>query len=219
MSDLLRQAPRFSFATSEIRDVVGPDGTMQQHSIGHKTYVERPNRLRRELAVGDTMITAVISDGTLGVHGARQKFYAMAPVPDSLDAALDFLGERLDMRMPIADLLYSSPYESYVDANTVGQYLGQETVDGASCHHLAFQHPAIDFEMWLEDGEQPLPCKIVLTYKLDEGVPKSVLSFSEWDLSPDFPADLFVYTPPEGYARIPFRALEPEPAAQSDTGN
>jgi hypothetical protein len=221
MSDLLAQTPRLYFAASEVRDVVGPTGTVRQISIGHKTYVERPNRLRREISVGDTVITAVVSQGSVGVHGARQKFYAQAQVPDTLDAALDFLAERLDIRMPIADLLYSSPYESYVDSNTVGRYMGTETIDGVSCHHLAFEHPGIDFEMWVEDGEQPLPCKLVLTYKLDDGAPKSVLFFSEWNLTPDFAPALFVYTPPEGYVRIAFLGLEPESdaAAPSTTGN
>ena len=167
MSDQLAQTPRFSFETSEIRDVVEPDGTVRQLSLSHKTFVERPDRVRREVSAGDRVVTVVYNQGSLGVHGADKKFYAQTQIPDTLDAALDFLGERLDIRMPIADLLYSVPYESYVDSTTVGRYVGSETIDGVSCHRLAFEHPGIDYEMWIRDGEQPLPCKLVMTYKLD----------------------------------------------------
>lgn len=219
MSDLLAQTPRFSFETSEIRDVVEPDGTVRQLSLSHKTFVERPDRARREVSAGDTVVTVVYNQGSLGVHRSDQKFYAQAQIPDSLDAALDFLGERLDVRMPIADLLYSVPYASYVDSTTVGRYVGTETIDGVSCHHLAFEHPGIDYEMWIRDGEQPLPCKLLLTYKLDEGAPKSVLTFSGWDVAPDFAPELFAYTPPEGYARIAFVALGPESDGRSPGGN
>ena len=56
---------------------------------------------------------------------------------------------------------------------------------------IFFEHPGIDYEMWIRDGEQPLPCKLLLTYKLDEGAPKSVLTFSGWDVAPDFAPELF----------------------------
>lgn len=219
MSDLLSTTPRLSFAASEVRDVVGADGTVRQLAIDHSTYLERPDRLRRELIVDGNTATVVYNQGSMGVHGSRQSFYALAEVPPTLDEALDFLGQRLDMKMPIADLLYSSSYESYVDSTTTGQYLGEEMVEGTSCHHLAFQHPAIDFEMWVEDGDRPLPCKLVLSYKLDEGAPKSVLMFREWNLSPEFGESAFEYKPPDGYVRIPFRGLGgepvPEPAAEN----
>lgn len=208
MSTLLEDTPRFSFAASEIRDVVDREGKTSQLEIDHRTFVERPNRVRREVSIGDDAALLIYNEGSLGLHSTRQSFYALADIPTTIDPALDYLDERLDVRAPIADMLYSSPYESYVGDSTTGQYLGKETVGGASCHHLAFQHPAIDFEIWLADGERPLPCKLLLSYKLDEGAPKSVLTFRDWDLAPEFEPDVFAYNPPEGYVRIPFLGLE-----------
>jgi hypothetical protein len=170
--------------------------------------VERPNHVRREVSSGDDTALLIYNEGSLGLHSTRQSFYALAEIPTTIDPALDYLDERLDVRAPIADMLYSSPYDAYVDDSTTGQYLGKETVEGTSCHHLAFQPPAIDFEIWLVDGERPLPCKLLLSYKLDEGAPKSVLTFSDWDLTPEFGPDVFAYRPPEGYVRIPFLGIE-----------
>src|SRR5512134_1795804 len=43
MSAVLEEAPRFSFAASEIRDVVDREGKTSQLEIDHRTFVERPN--------------------------------------------------------------------------------------------------------------------------------------------------------------------------------
>ena len=186
-------------------------------SFSHKTFVERPDRARREVSAGDTVVTVVYNQGSLGVHRSDQKFYAQAQISIARRGPGLSRARGSDVRMPIADLLYSVPYASYVDSTTVGRYVGTETIDGVSCHHL-FEHPGIDYEMWIRDGEQPLPCKLVLTYKLDEGAPKSVLTFSGWDVAPDFAPELFTYTPPEGYARIAFVALGPESDGGSPEG-
>ena len=207
MSALLENTPRFSFAASETRDVVDLDGNTSQQEFDHRTYVERPNRVRREVTLGDDTALLIYNAGSLGVHTSRDSFYALTDIPTTIDPALDYLDERLDVRAPLADLLYTSPYDAYVDDNTAGQYLGEETVEGNPCHHLAFQHPAIDFEIWLMDGQQPLPCKLLLSYKLEEGAPKSVVTFRDWDLSPQFEPNAFAYAPPEGYVRIPFLGL------------
>ena len=207
MSTVLAEAPRFSFAASETRDVVDAEGQTQQLQLEHRAYVERPNRVRREVTLGDDSALLIYNTGALAVHTTRDSFFAITEIPHTTDEAMDWLFERLDVRAPLSDLIYSSPYDAYVDSLTAGQYVGEETVEGATCHHLAFQHPAIDFDIWLADGDQPLPCKLQLSYKQDEGAPKSVLTFRDWNLSPTFEPHLFAYRPPDGYVRIPFIGL------------
>lgn len=213
MSTLLAEAPRFSFSASETRDIVDAEGQTQQLQLEHRAYVERPNRVRREVTLGDDSALLIYNTGALAVHTTRDSFFGITEIPPTIDEGMDYLFERLDVRAPLADLIYTSPYDAYVDSMTAGQYVGEETVEGATCHHLAFQHPAIDFDIWLQDGDRPLPCKLQLSYKQDEGAPKSVLIFRDWDLSPTFEPHLFAYRPPEGYVRIPFIGLRDAIAA------
>jgi hypothetical protein len=58
--------------------------------------------------------------------------------------------------------------------------------------------------MWIEEGERPLPCRLVITYKRADGSPQFWAQFRDWDLSPKTPDDLFEYTPPEGAERLAF---------------
>jgi hypothetical protein len=49
----------------------------------------------------------------------------------------------------------------------------------------------------------------VITYKKAEGQPQFWAQFSDWNLSPDIPDSLFVFTPPEGAAKFAFASPKP----------
>jgi hypothetical protein len=40
-----------------------------------------------------------------------------------------------------------------------GSYIGREEVGGSVTHHLAFRNPNVDWQIWIRDGQQPLPLK------------------------------------------------------------
>jgi hypothetical protein len=37
-------------------------------------------------------------------------------------------------------------------------------VNGRTCRTLAFVEKDIDWQIWIENGPQPTPCKLVITY-------------------------------------------------------
>ena len=123
-------------------------------------------------------------------------------MPPTLDATLDALSERLGVPMPVADYLYSSPYNALMSADTAGGYVGRETLDGVRVVHLAFTHPKVDWELWLPETGDPLPKKLIVTAKAVEGRPSAQVVFSDWNLSPEIPADRFTPSIPAGYERL-----------------
>ena len=40
------------------------------------------------------------------------------------------------------------------------------------CHHLAFEQATIDWQLWIDAGKDPLPRKLVITYKTEDEVPQ-----------------------------------------------
>jgi hypothetical protein len=54
----------------------------------------------------------------------------------------------------------------------------------------------------------------VITYKNAEGQPQFWAQLSDWNLSPDVPDSLFVFTPPEGASKIAFAARKPVQAPE-----
>jgi hypothetical protein len=135
-------------------------------------------------------------------------------MPPNLDEALDYAAEVYRFPMPVADLFYSDPYASIVGEKTAGRIAGKETIDGAVCDHLVIETPAVDAEVWLEEGEHALPRKLEIVYKELEGAPHSSITFADWNLSPQVDAELFAMVPPEDYHLIPMVAvLSPEEEA------
>jgi hypothetical protein len=61
-------------------------------------------------------------------------------------------------------------------------------------------------QVWIAQGEQPLPRRVILTYKNAPGQPQYRADLSEWNLSPTVADNSFTFTPPAGAEQIPFLA-------------
>ena len=83
-------------------------------------------------------------------------------------------------------------------------YLGEATVNGVDCNEFAYRFPETDLQIWIQEGEQPLPVRIVITYKNSPGQPQYQAQFSEWDLTSEMPDRLFKFSPPTDSRKIIF---------------
>ena len=76
-------------------------------------------------------------------------------------------------------------------------------MDGVDCNKLAYQHPKVDFAIWLPVSGEPLPKKMDVTYKARRGQPSSVITFRDWNQSPQLSDDMFARKVPPDYEGIP----------------
>jgi hypothetical protein len=72
--------------------------------------------------------------------------------------------------------------------------------------HLAIRSEDVDMQLWVAQGDEPFPRRIVLTYKNAPGQPQFRGDFTEWSLAPKVAADSFTFTPPEGAEQVPLLA-------------
>jgi hypothetical protein len=105
---------------------------------------------------------------------------------------------------PFSDLLHSDPYAILTKNVQYGFYAGLTQVEGQRSHHLAFQEKKIDWQIWIEDGVQCVPLKLVITYKTLPGAPQFIAVFSQWDLMAPAPDGMFAANLPSGADRITF---------------
>ena len=84
---------------------------------------------------------------------------------------------------------------------TQGFVVGKGIVEGVRCDHLAFRAPHADWQIWIQEGKEPLPRKLVITNRADEARPQSV-TLMEWNLKPAFNEASFKFTPPKGASKI-----------------
>ena len=85
-----------------------------------------------------------------------------------------------------------------------GQYLGVGYVFDTKCHHLAFRQPSVDWQIWIEEGDKPLPRKLVITSKDTPAHPQYTAFLSDWKLSPKIDEAAFTFKAPDGAKKVDF---------------
>ena len=119
--------------------------------------------------------------------------------------------------MPTADLLYSSPYDALITSETKGGWVDVQPVGNVQTDHVAYQQPAIDWDLWLNQRGR-LPVKVRFVYKNAPGQPSVTVNYSEFDVAPKVIDDMFVPKIPDGYNRIKIMrhaTVEAPPAAEA----
>ncbi len=202
MSDYLAEAPFFSVNAEIWQDVQMGSGQQVQAGRTVDLQVRRPDRFHA--AVHSTRRNReLFYDGkSLTLLNRVQNFYGSIPAPATLDQALDAASDRFGIEMPLEDLVVSDPYQSAMQKIVSGRDIGPVTVLGTPCEHLAFSLGSVDWQIWIEDGVKPVPRKIVITYKDEEGTPEYTAIFSHWDFQTKLPDFVFTFEPPPGASKI-----------------
>ena len=200
MKAYLAGLERFSVVADESRDAILQHGYKLQQQQRSTMWVERPNRLRVDVD-GDIKRRTYVYDGkTLTVHAPRPGVYAQIDAPPTIRATVDTLLAR-GIEMPLIDVLAQAFAGTLADEVVVGRLIGETRIGGVAVDHLAFRQPTIDWQLWVEKGDRPLPRKLLITTRYEVGDPQYEATLT-WELAPKAPADAFVFSPPAGSRRI-----------------
>jgi hypothetical protein len=210
MSDTLARVPAFRFSTSESLDTVGPPSERRVLRFSRTVTVRRPDALYFELhgVAGTALDVAASYDGrTVSLRNGVDRVWAQTEVPGTLDEMLDDVARRYALPVPIADVIYSVPYEAFIGRNTRGGFAGRETIDGTACARLAYTDDFVDVGVWIPSSGQPLPRRVELVYKRAPGAPKARMDFTSWDLSPQIADGTFTFAPAGAVTQVAFEDL------------
>jgi hypothetical protein len=74
-------------------------------------------------------------------------------------------------------------------------------VGGVSCGHYAYRQEGLDWQVWIQLGDFPLPRRLVLTTMTDEARPQYTATYT-WNLAPSFNDATFTFVPPPGAHKV-----------------
>ncbi len=209
MSDFIESQEKFSFYAETERDILTMNGVYIQVQHEGSTLVNRPNQFRANVT-GELMQREFLYDGSMvTVVDTERNLYARGEVSDNMDETLDTLIQKLNVDMPLAELLYSNIYEGLTKNVQAGFYFGISEVEDVPCHHLVFVQENIDWQVWIEDSETPLLRKVAIAYKKQEGVPRYTAVLSDWNFAPEIAPDQFTFTPPANAREVEFVQATP----------
>ncbi len=205
MAERLAQAKGFSVSIRSGYDVVQETGQKIEFGEERRVMLERPGGLRVEAEQSDGDRRVILFDGqTISVLDPDQNVYAQVEKKGNLDDALRYLVRDLQVRVPLA-LMFATTFPADLERRIESlDYVEQDRLTDVPTDHLAGRTRDIDFQLWIAGEGEPLPRRVVITYKHAEGQPQFWALFSDWNLSPPVSDGLFAFKPPEGAERIPF---------------
>ena len=196
--DYLAAQQRFAVDTRSTIEIVLASGQKLQFGNTVSMAAQRPNKLWAK-RYGDLVDQVFYYDGkTLTLNNPGDKVYARVDAPGTIEEMLDFARTRLDIVAPAGDFVYKNAYDILMDGVTGGFVVGKGIVEGVRCDHLAFRAPHVDWQIWIQEGKQPLPRKIVITTRDLVNAPQFDVTMTKWNLAPKFNDGLFSFKPPAG---------------------
>jgi hypothetical protein len=177
----------FRMKVESVTDETLPSGRLVQVGRTTEIKVAKPDRLAVAV-VRDSgqRWSAWLSGGKFVLLDEREKRFARIELPKGIDAALDELGDRYGLFLPLADFVSDLKRDDLLTRVQSGLYVGVDTVAGKECSHVLFRQPVADWQAWIETGEPALPRRILMTYKDEPGDPGYDATIVEWDTAPRF---------------------------------
>jgi hypothetical protein len=207
MGAYLRTLKAFQIQSTTTRETVLDDGQKIALDGTVDLLVQRPDRLRAEI-VSDAQHRMFFFDGkTFTIFARRVNYYATVPAPSTVSQLADDLADKYGIELPLADLFYWGTEKSRVHEIKGAFDVGPSQVEGVSCEHYAFRQDGIDWQLWIQNGEYPLPRKLIVTTIDDEARPQYT-SVMSWNLAPAFNDEAFSFSPPADVHKIVLSELK-----------
>jgi hypothetical protein len=209
MGSYLRTLKAFQVDATTTRDDVLDNGQVIQYSAKVNVLARLPDRMRVEINSDDRDRLYFFDGKNFTIFAERARFYAVVPAPPTLAKLADDLNDKYDIQLPLEDLfLWGTEKEK--GGEITGAYdVGPSEVGGVSCEHYAFRQKGLDWQVWIQLGDYPLPRKLVLSTLTDDARPQYSSTLS-WNLAPSFDESAFVFDPPRDAQKIAVAKVEAE---------
>jgi hypothetical protein len=202
MSRYLGTLKTFEVRTTSSTDEVLGTGQKLQFDADATYRVRRPDAFRIETA-SDRRVRHFYYDGkSFTMYSPRMSVFAQVDAPPTIGEVIVRLEDEYDVNLPLTDLFSwaDAPAES-AKALTSALYVGPARIRDIECDQYAFRQPDVDWQVWIQRGDTPLPRKVVITTRDDPALPQYTV-YLDWNLAPKFSDATFAFTPPKDTYKI-----------------
>jgi hypothetical protein len=187
-----------AYVTTE--EVLTDDEKIQTSSVVN-LIAHRPDKLRITIDNEKRPRTLYYDGSTFTVWAPAPKFYGQVAAPPSINELARVLEDKYDIDLPLVDMFRWGTPELSLDSLTSARDIGPAKINDITCEQYAFRQTGMDFQVWIQRGDYPLPLKVVLTTTDDDARPQHE-SVYQWNLAPSFNDAAFTFTPPKDAQKI-----------------
>ncbi|NJN45751.1 MAG: DUF2092 domain-containing protein [Candidatus Competibacteraceae bacterium] len=209
MSAYLRTLKTYELQAETTTDEVLESGQKIQFGNTVNYRVQMPDRLFVDVA-SDRKQRQYFYDGkTVTLYAPRMKYYAVFDAPTSIRETVDAAQDKYAIDMPLSDLFLWGTEAASTEDLTDAIEIGPSMIGDEQCDHYAYRQEDVDWQLWIRQGEQPLPCKLVITTTDEESQPQ-YSAVMTWNLTPTIDPAGFTFVAPDDAHKIAIRPADTE---------
>jgi len=169
------------------------------------------DRSRPGIAAQALGIAQGATDYALEYSRHRETFGRPIAEHQMIQALLADMETKQGVTFPLADFVADDPAARLLGDVRSAFVVGLGDVDGTTCNHLAFSTSALDWQIWIDTGERPVPRKVVITYRKKPSWPQYAALLSQWEFPTSLPDERFATQLPDDAHEIDFVAARNAP--------
>jgi hypothetical protein len=203
MSACLKSLSSFELTSQTSLDLVAADEQkIQLDGVTHYKVRKDPGAFVIDVVSDDWNRRYIYNGSQFTLYAPKLGYYSTVPAPATIQAAVDDMSKRFGISLPLDDLFrWSGPDGTRADVLDAGFLVGTAAIDGVQTKHYAFREGDIDWQVWIQQGDQPLPRKLVIVDRRDSTDPAYVARLT-WTLNPPLTDEDFKFSPATDAKRI-----------------
>lgn len=195
MGTALRALSSFELKADVTTEEVLMSGQKLQNSALMTFNVTRPNRLFIDVASEQRRRQFFYDGKTFTVYSPALGYFAAVDAPPTIKALMQDASDRYGIELPMTDLFSWGTEAFPIDRIRSAVYAGTDRINGQVCEHLAFRQKSVDWQVWINQGQPALPCKLVIVNTEDPAQPTTTAVYS-WTTKPTFTDARFRFAAP-----------------------
>ena len=210
MSNYLTSLTTIAITSQGSLDVVTNDGQRIQLDGVTNYKVRKPGFVIDYRS--DIKSRRFIYDGkNFTVYSPLLGYYSTVPAPGTNREVLDTIYNKYGIALPLEDLFRwgDGTNADRIQALKSAYEVGSATIDGVETDHFAFREADVDWEVWIQKGDQPLPRKFVIVDRTDPARPTFTARLN-WQVNPAFTDADFTFVPDANAKQIQLATFKGE---------
>jgi hypothetical protein len=197
----LRSLSSFQLTVNASTEEVYANGQKLQF-LQRTTYtMGGPAALRVKIETDSQSREVFYNGKTFTIVAPRVGKYIQLPATGTVSEILTRAYEDWGVDFPVQDLFRWGGASATAERPKEGFKVGSAKIGDAMTDHYAFRQTGVDWQIWIDQGDKPLPRKMVITNLEDAAQPQYVAYFT-WDVTPKIAPGTFDFKPAATDKRI-----------------
>ncbi|WP_235023413.1 DUF2092 domain-containing protein [Caballeronia glebae] len=208
MSAYMQTVKQFVVDVDSTTDQIMVDGAttqLVQSSHDTKLTVRRPDHLKADISssASDSSRHVFFDGKHFTLITEPRNFYATVDAPATIKDLMSDLETKYGIDLPLSDIFTLGANPEDMKRVISAAYIGDEVLNGDTCSHYAYHESAVDWQLWIKKGDQPLPCKLNIVTLAEKERPQYTAVY-RWNINPEIDQKTFEFSAPKNARQIEF---------------